>query len=63
MYTVKENGNLIGKMNVECLRRWLLKRRSPIQTDITIQNLNVFGRVSVEKVVIRKFITKGENKQ
>ena len=61
MYTVKENGNLIGKMNVECLRRWLLKRRSPIQTDITIQNLNVFGRVSVEKVVIRKFITKGEN--
>ncbi len=61
MYTITENGNLIGKMNVECLRRWLLKRRSPTQTDITIQNLNVFGRVSMGKVVIRKFVTKGEN--
>ena len=61
MYTVTENGNLIGKMNVECLRRWLLKRRSPIQTELTIQNLNVFGRVSMGKVVIRKFVTKGEN--
>ena len=61
MYTITENGNIIGKMNVECLRRWLLKRRSPTQTELTIQNLNVFGRVSVEKVVIRKFITKGEN--
>ena len=61
MYTVTENGNLIGKMNVEYLRRWLLKRRSPTQTDITIQNLNVFGRVSMGKVVIRKFVTKGEN--
>lgn len=61
MYTITENGNLIGEMDTECLKRWLLKRRSPTQTDITIQNLNVFGRVSVEKVVIRKFITKGEN--
>ena len=61
MYTITENGNPIGKMNVECLRRWLLKRRSPIQTDITMQNLNVFGRVSMGKVVIRKFVTKGEN--
>lgn len=61
MYTVTENGNLIGKMNVECLKRWLLKRRSPIQTELTIQNLNLFGRVSMGKVVIRKFITKGEN--
>lgn len=61
MYTVTENGNLIGKMNVECLKRWLLKRRSPIQTELTIQNLNVFGRVSMGKVVIRKFVTKGEN--
>ena len=61
MYTVTENGNLIGKMNVECLERWLLKRRSPTQTELTIQNLNVLGRVSVEKVVIRKFVTKGEN--
>ena len=61
MYTITENGNLIGKMNVECLRRWLLKRRSPTQTDITIQNLNVFGRVTMGKVVIRKFVTKGEN--
>ena len=61
MYTVTENGNLIGKMNTECLRRWLLKRRSPTQTDITIQNLNVFGRACMGKVVIRRFITKGEN--
>ena len=61
MYTITENGNLIGKMNVECLRRWLLKRRSPIQTELTMQNLNVFGRVSMGKVVIRKFVTKGEN--
>ena len=61
MYTVTENGNLIGKMNVECLKRWLLKRRSPIQTELTIQNLNAFGRVSMGEVVIRKFITKGEN--
>lgn len=61
MYTVTENGNLIGKMNVECLKRWLLKRRSPTQTDITIQNLNVFGRVSMGEVVIRKFVAKGEN--
>ena len=61
MYTITENGNLIGKMNVECLRRWLLKRRSPIQTELTMQNLNVFGRVSMGKVVIRKFVAKGEN--
>lgn len=61
MYTITENGNLIGKMNVEYLRRWLLKRRTETQTDITIQNLNVFGRVSMGKVVIRKFVTKGEN--
>ena len=61
MYTVTENGKLIGKMNTECLRRWLLKRRSPIQTELAMQNLNVFGRVSMGKVVIRKFITKGEN--
>ena len=61
MYTVTENGNLIGKMNSEYLRRWLLKRRIETQTDIAIQNLNVFGRVSMGKVVIRKFVTKGEN--
>ena len=61
MYTVTENGNLIGKMNSEYLRRWLLKRRTETQTDIAIQNLNVFGRVSMGKVVIRKFVTKGEN--
>ena len=61
MYTITDNGNLIGKMNVECLKRWLLKLRSPIQTDITMQNLIVFGRVSMGRVVIRKFVTKGEN--
>ena len=60
MYTVTENGNVIGKMNVEYLRRWLLKRRTETQTELTIQNLNVYGRVSMGKVVIRKFITKGE---
>ena len=61
MYTVYAENKYVGKMNVECLKRWLLKRRSPTQTELTIQNLNAFGRVSMGKVVIRKFITKGEN--
>lgn len=60
MYTVTDDGKLIGKMNSEYLRRWLLKRRTETQTELTLQTLNVYGRATIGKVVIRRFVTKGE---
>lgn len=58
MYIVTENGNLVGKMNIERLERWLLKRRSPAQADLMMQSLSLSGHVAVDNIEIRRFVVK-----
>lgn len=58
MYELFIDGKSFGKMNVEALQAWLLERRTAVQTEIIIQNINRFGRWSDKDLVIRKFVGK-----
>lgn len=56
MYRVYVDGNYIGKMNGTALETWLLKERSPVQTELIFQNLNYQGRHNGKGIVIKRFI-------
>lgn len=58
MYELIIEGKPFGKMNGEALQAWLLKRRTAIQAEHIMQNINQFGRWSSKDVVIRKFVGK-----
>lgn len=58
MYELFIGGKSLGKMNGEALQAWLLERRTNIQAEIIIQNINRFGRWSNKDIVIRKFVGK-----
>lgn len=58
MYELFIGGKSFGKMNGEELQAWLLERRTNIQAEIIIQNINCFGRWSNKDIVIRKFVGK-----
>lgn len=58
MYELFIGGKSFGKMNGEELQDWLLERRTAIQAEIIIQNINCFGRWANKDIVIRKFVGK-----
>ena len=58
MYSLIIEGKLFGKMNGEELQAWLLERRTFIQAEHIIQDVNRLGRWSGKGVVIRKFVGK-----